>query len=545
MFIGGCNSPPPDEAALVIVNADIWTMDEEQPRASALAVAEGLLLAVGDSAAVDAYIGDNTRVLDLQGRTLVPGFNDAHMHPMMIEPGSVDLGPTSVSSMEDLIAALRTRAQQVPPGEWVSGWNYDETVLGGHPTRAQLDRASTTHPVMITHTSGHVRSANSLAYQGAGIDGDTPDPGGGGFDRDAHGEPSGVCREMPACLQLYSARYPMPERSLSGSVEQLRSVFAQLHRYGITSIGDAYVTPGLTLAYLLANDDEHPMRVNLMVIDESLGFAKWLDRLGFIGWLSDERLRSGTIKIFHGNSLSGHTTWLYEPYADRQDYYGVPPDRSQAELNALVKDIHDAGLQMAIHANGDREIDMVLDAIELALEDNPKPDHRHRIEHASVMNPAILARVKKLGVVLALHSYVYEHGAKMDAYGEQRYPWMHANRSALEAGVPLAGNSDYPVSAANVMIRLRSLMTRTSREGKVYGANQRLNVEQAIRIYTAGSAYASFEETRKGQLQPGYYADFAVLSANPAQVTAEAVSDIEVIMTVLGGRVVYEQALTD
>ena len=521
-------------------------MDEKQPKASALAVADGVLLAVGDKAKVDIFVGDNTRVMDLEGRTLVPGFNDAHMHPMMVDPGSIDLGPLSVKTMEDLLAVLRSRAQQLAPGEWVLGWNYDETVLGGHPTRAQLDGVSAEHPVMITHTSGHLRSANSLAYHGAGINRDTPDPGGGGFDRDEQGEPSGVCRELPACMQLYSVRYPEPERSLSGSIAQLSSAFNELYRYGITSIGDAYVTPELMLVYLLAINDDCPMRANLMVIDESLGFAKWmhrLDRIGLLGWLGDERIRTGTIKIFHGNSLSGHTTWLYEPYADRPDYYGMPPDRDQVELNRLVKDIHDSGLQLAVHANGDREIDMVLDAIELALRDNPKSDHRHRIEHASVMNPGILARVKDLGVVLALHSYIYEHGAKMDAYGTHRYPWMHANRSALEAGVPLAGNSDYPVSGANVMIRLRSLMSRTSLEGKIYGANQRLDAEQAIHTYTAGGAFATFEDKRKGRLISGYYADFAVLTDNPAVVAPESVSDIEVAMTVLGGKVVYERAL--
>jgi len=527
---------------MVILNADIWTMDDARSRASAMAIADGRVTAVGSDQEIQSLAGKDTRVLTLQGQTLVPGFNDAHMHPMMVFPGSVDLGAEAVGDMDALVAGLQQRASETPPGEWVLGWNYDDKLLGGHPSRAQLDQVSREHPIMLTHTSGHVGSANSLAYAAAGIDRETADPAGGGFDRDSAGEPTGVCREEVACELLYSERFPEPERDLAGAMAQLRSAFGRFHGYGITSLGDAYVTPELFFVYLLSLNDEYPMRANLMFIDEHLEFAKWARRLQWlVSWWSDGRIRADTVKVFHGNSLSGHTCWLYEPYADRPDYYGVPHARSQQELNQLVKETHDAGLQLAIHANGDREIDMVLDAIELALEENPRPDHRHRIEHASIMNERILARVKQLGVVLALHSYVYEHGAKMQAYGEYRYPWMHANRSAYDAGIPLAGNSDHPISGAEVMLRLRSLMTRTSREGRVYAAEQTLNAEQAIATYTRGSAFASFEEGIKGQLKPGHYADFTVLSHNPESVAAETVSDIEILMTVLGGEVVYQR----
>ncbi len=539
-----CSPVTPNVADLVVLNADIWTMKKQSPKAEAMAIAQGRILAVGSKQDIQSYINNDTRIIDAEYHTVVPGFNDAHMHPMMVAPGSINLGYPAVVTMADLLGALSKRAQQLPAGEWLLAWNYNDKLLGDHPTRVQLDSVSTVHPIMITHSSGHVKSANSLAYEGAGITAATENPEGGAYDRDDNGEIKGVCREMPACEMLFSERFPEPERELSTSIEQLRETVKELHSFGITSIGDAYVTPALTLVYLLAINDSYPIRANLMFIDEQVGFAKWmhrLDSIGLIDSLSDDRIRMSTVKIFHGNSLSGATCWLYEPYANRPDYFGIEPARDQSSLNAIVKEVHDSGMQVAIHANGDREIDMVLEAIELAVNDNPKPDHRHRIEHASIMNTGLLKRAKNLGVVLALHSYVYEHGAKMEAYGEWRFPWMHVNRSALEAGVPIAGNSDYPISSAHVMTRLRSLMTRMSTEGRVYGPQQILSAEQAIHSYTAGSAYASFEETEKGQLTPGHYADFVMLSDNPALVDAEIVNDIKVLMTVVGGKVVFEQ----
>jgi predicted amidohydrolase YtcJ len=248
-----------------------------------------------------------------------------------------------------------------------------------------------------------------------------------------------------------------------------------------------------------------------------------------------DSLKLGAIKHFHGNSLSGQTCWLYEPYAGRPDYFGIPPKNSQEQLNEVVWQIHEAGLQSCIHSNGDREIDMVLDAYEAALEQTPRDDHRHRIEHASIVNERILARVKKLGVVLALHSYVYEHGDKMEAYGEARWKWMHANRTAIELGIPVAGNSDAPVSTARPLLRIQSMVTRTSAEGKVYGEEQRVSFAQALQIWTMGSAYASFEEANKGSITPGKLADFVILDQNPSKAAPLEIKDIPVWMTFIGG----------
>jgi predicted amidohydrolase YtcJ len=532
-------------AELAIVNANILTMAEGSPRAEAVAVAGGRFVAVGGSDRVRDLIGEETRVLDLGGKTVVPGFNDAHMHPLAIPPGSVYLGPKAISSMDQLLEALRESARETPAGEWVLGWGYEDTKLGRHPRRDDLDRVSQKHPILILHSSGHVATANSYALGGAGIGRETADPDGGSFDRDVDGEPTGVCRERPAFDQLFTEESPEPQPSLRKAVRSLEERFQVFHSDGITSIGDAWVTPGSFVAYVVALATGTRMRVNLMFGDEHLRFAKfarWLDSLGILDWIGRDRLRVGPIKVFHGNSLSGRTCWLYEPYADRPDYYGVPPARDQQQLDEHVQKIHGSGFQLAVHSNGDREIDMVLEAIEKALTRAPRADHRHRIEHASIVNPGILRRAKEMGVTLALHSYIYEHGDKMGAYGAHRFAWMHANRSALEIGIPVPGSSDFPVSAAHPMTRIQSLVTRTSEQGEEYGPEQRLLPEQAIEVFTLGGARAAFEEDVKGSIEEGKLADLVVLSADPMKVSPGQLRNIQVEVTLIGGEIVFQRS---
>ena len=318
----------------------------------------------------------------------------------------------------------------------------------------------------------------------------------------------------------------------------MQRCFANFLSKGLTSVGHAGTGPSTLRLYQDVVAAGLPVRVYVMLREHHLDDLKRLNlRTGF----GDDHLRIGAIKLFHGNSLSGRTCWLYEPYADRPDYYGIPPARSQEALDELIYRIHEAGFQAAVHSNGDREIDMVLTALERALKRRPRPDHRHRIEHCSVVNPRILERIKKLGVVLALHSYVYEHGDKMEAYGEHRWNMMHPNRTAIKMGIPVAGTSDYGVSAADPLLRIQSMVTRKSAEGKVYGPEQRVSVEDAIRIWTLGSAYASFEENIKGSIEVGKLADFVLLSDDPTRVPPDRIKDVQIEKTVIDGRVVYSR----
>ena len=297
-----------------------------------------------------------------------------------------------------------------------------------------VDRTSDlSKPFERTRRRGH-----SLALELAGIDRTTRDPRGGSFDRDDQGIPNGVLRESAKAL-VREAGPARPQPTRSERLAGLKRQFTEYVRHGITSIQIAGTSASTLSDYQAVQAAGPPVRIYAMLRIRELDRARQLrERPEF----NSEFIKLGGIKHFHGNSLSGRTCWLYEPYADRPDYYGIPPKASQEEINEAVWRIHDAGMQACIHCNGDREIDMVLDAIDEALKRRPRSDHRHRLEHASVVSPSILNRIKKLGVVLALHSYVYEHGDKMEAYGESRWPWMHANRSALDMRIPVAGNSD-------------------------------------------------------------------------------------------------------
>ena len=534
-------------ADLVVVSANVITVDYGNPQAEAFAVKNGKFIAVGTNSQIKKLVGKDTTVIDAQGKTITPGFIDAHLHPGPVYSvnsrlGKVNLNPASVKTMDELINALREKAKKTPQGQWVFGPRYHDTKPARHQPPRDLDKASTRHPISISHSSGHVRVVKSLALNNAKITKDTPDPPGGGFDRDENGTPNGICREGAGGLTR-RGNPPPPPATREEKLKGYQLCFKNYLSKGITSIGDAGTSgSGMSFYQELIKRGTPVVRIYNML---GIHYLPRLKDLHLDRGFGNEWLRLGAIKFFHGNSLSGRTCWLYEPYdminpkTGKKDYYGIPLGRSQEELDKLIYDIHKAGFQVACHSNGDREIDMVLDAIEKALREFPRNDHRHRIEHCSVVNHKILERVKKLGIILALHSYIYEHGDKMEDYGSRRWPMMHPNRSALEMGIIVAGNSDSPVSAADPLLRIQSMVTRKTAEGKVYGPEQKVSVEAAIRIWTMGSAYASFEEDIKGSIETGKLADFVILSQNPTQVAPDSIMDIDVEKTFIGGKLVF------
>ena len=541
LLLSACVSEQIPYADLVVTNATIITVDSLQPYAEALAIKDGRILAIGSAEEVAILTGPQSRQIDAAGKTLIPGFNDAHIHPRPLYPDSsifatVDLGPGHVSTIEELIEKLRWKASITPEGSWISGINYQDTKLGRHPTRLDLDQASTRHPIRIRHSSGHLAVYNSFALNAAGITPATPDPAGGQFDRAITGIPNGITRETAMAIVVHESGIEIPRPSIEEQAEGLISRLQRYANHGITSVQDAGADLVKVLVWEEAFEKGLPVRAYVMMLPHDL------DQLA----LKAERyaeptslLRFGAIKLRHGNSLSGRTCWLYEPYADRPGYFGIPPKWSQDELNEQIVRVHRAGYQIGIHSNGDREIDMVLDAFAHAQSIFHRTDHRHRIEHSSIVNPSILNRMKELDIVLTPHSYIYEHGDKMEAYGEGRWNMMHPNKSALDYDIPAAGNSDAPVSAADPMLRLQSMVTRTSAEGKVYGENQRVSVEEALYLWTAGSAYAEFMEDTKGSLTVDKFADFVLLADDPRSVLPSQLSDIEIALTVVAGKVVF------
>lgn len=524
-------------ADLVVRGANIITVDPALPQASAFAVSGGRFVAVGSDAAMAPFIGPATNVMDLAGKTITPGFIDAHLHPRVVFPelhrlGRIDCTPAATPTIEALIERLRAKAAVTPKGEMIRGRGYKDTVLGHHPTREELDRASAEHPIVLTHSSGHLCVANSMALRISGITKETKDPVGGMIERDANGEPTGLLKEDAMGLIKSRGDGLNPASSKEERVEGYLHCFDEYLAAGITTVGVAGASEGDLKDYEAANRARPTVRMWVMMrpgdIDETASRMQ-------AGYADAEWIRLGGIKVFHGNSLSGRTCWLSEPYLNRPDYFGIPPDRSQADLEDLVMRIHRAGLQACIHANGDREIDMVLTAFERTLKAMPREDHRHRIEHGSVMTQALMDRMKASSVVLAPHSYIWEHGDTMEEYGEKRWPMMHPNGTAVKMGIVAAGNSDSPVSAALPLLRIQSLVTRQCNTGKVYGPEQKITAFEAIRSWTLHSAIACRWEKELGTITVGKRADFVVLGADPRATEPLEISKITVEKTFVGG----------
>ncbi len=540
------------QADLIYINGNIITVQSNGNRAEAIAIKGDKIISIGSNKKVTALKGSSTKVIDLKGKTVVPGFNDAHLHPMPIYPfesvhTNIDLSPSSVKNMDELIALLKKKANVTPKGLPIHGFGYQDTKLGGHPTRQQLDKASTDHPILIRHSSGHITAANSYALQLAGITKETVDPAGGSLDREPDGTPNGVCRESAAGL-LRSDKMPKPQPPTEQEEQAAyQKCFENYLSKGITSITEAGSSFQRMKTYESLQSQGLLLRINLLM-SESI-----LDQViekGVRQGYGNERLRISGIKTFHGNSLSGRTCWLNEPYdminpeTGKKDYYGIPPKRNQVQLDSLFQKIQDNGLQIACHSNGDREIEMVLTAYENIQQTHQPKNKRHRVEHCSVANESILQRLKNDSVIAVFHSYIYEHGDKMIVYGAKRWPMMHPNRSAIEMGISVAQHSDSPISAADPMLRIQSLATRTSAEGIEIGLNQRITAEEAIRLWTYGGAYASFEEKIKGTLEEGKLADLVVLSQDPTKTAIFNLKDVEVLQTIVGGKVAYDKPET-
>jgi predicted amidohydrolase YtcJ len=545
-LVGFCTRAFGQQADLVLVNANVITLRSAGDRASAVAISGSRIVAVGSAASLASYIGAATKVIDLHGQTVVPGFNDVHQHPAPVyvwdKPYAV-LELDTVTSMANLIALLKRKAAVTPKGVIIRGTAYNEFKLGGQPTRDWLDQASTEHPILISHASGHVSAANSYLLRISGITRETKDPPGGALERRANGEPDGLIKESARGLLTHDKSIEPPKPSEAEELDGYRLYFRQLLASGLTSIGDCWTTPAKVRIYQTLVNEHFPMRFNCYI------GVDYLDQVldGRIPRLSGEWLRIGGIKIFHGNSLSGKTCWLYEPYdtvnprSGLRDYYGIPPARSQASLDSLVLKIHHAGLQIACHSNGDREIEMVLTAYEHAQQAEPRPGMRHRIEHCSITNQAILDRVLRDSVVPVFHSYANELGDQLRVYGPVRLSMIMPTRTATDMGIVWAMHSDYPISRYEPMKRLDGAVNRKAPSGVVIGDNQRVGVEEAIKAFTVGGAYTTHEEDVKGRVVAGELADLVVLDQDPTAIDTRMLPSVGVVMTIIGGKVAYSR----
>jgi predicted amidohydrolase YtcJ len=532
-------------ADLVLTNANIITIKLSGDRAKAVAIKGDKIMAVGSMDTIALLIGSDTRVIDLQGKTIVPGFNDVHQHPAPVyswEKLYASLELDTVSSMQNLITLLKRKASVTPKGMLIRGFGYNEVMLGKQPTRDQLDKASIDHPILLTHASGHLSAANSFLLKSNHINQTVPDPPGGALERDQNGIPDGIIKESARKLLDPKNIILPPEPTPSEEMEGYKIYFNSLLASGLTSIGDCWTTPEKVKIYESLVTDHFPMRFNLYI------GVDYLDQVisGEIKRQHTDYLRIDGIKIFHGNSLSGKTCWLYEPYdminpvTGKKDYFGIPPARNQHSLDSLVLKIHRAGLQIACHSNGDREIDMVIAAIERAQKTDYRPNARHRIEHCSIVNQEIMEKIKRDSIIPVFHCYINQLGPQLAVYGSKRLSMLIPTETALNMDIPFALHSDYPISRYEPMIRLASAVNRKTKEGVVLGAGQRISAEEAIKAYTSGGAYTSFEDNIKGRIVPGQFADLVILAEDPTTINPDKISDIKIITTMVGGKIAYQ-----
>jgi predicted amidohydrolase YtcJ len=525
--------------SLILYNANVITVDPGQPRARALAILDDRILAVGgDDGQVRALAAPGTRQIDLEGRTVVPGFIDAHCHINYVGQMYLRGVPCDLPSIPEIQQALRARAELTASGDWVQGFLYDDgkTAERRFLSRDDLDAAAPDHPVFVLHRGGHTAYVNSRALERAGYSEQSADPPGGRLDRDPlTGWLTGRVCEM--AVEHYLAIIPNTFTRAENQAAA-RLITGKMSRAGITSAQDMWTTPEDLLAYQDAyHAGELPLRVYCLIY--YVHFAKMLDA-GLRSGFGDEWVRLGGLKLVCDGSIAERTARLSEPYVGRPHDRGILV-MDEDELYRYALRAHLAGWQIGIHANGDVAIDMVLRIYERLQREYRRPDPRFRLEHCTVLNDSLIRRIKALGAIPTPFSgYVYFNGEKFAEYGAQRLESMFALRSLIDAGVMVAPGSDYPPAPFEPMMALQSQVTRTDWAGRVWGASQRITVEEAIRLATLHGAYASFEEGLKGSLEPGKLADLVVLGADPMAVDPAALLHVPVERTMVGGRWVYE-----
>jgi predicted amidohydrolase YtcJ len=530
-------------ADLVLRNGVVLTMDDTQPTAEAVALIGNRIAWVGDDADITSEIGPDTRVIDLGGRTLLPGFNDNHTHPISYGLGlsQIDARPATQPTLAGLLEAFRAAASAPAGsrGDWLLARGYDDTRLDvlRHPTRYELDAVTGSRPAWLVRTCGHLAVANSAALQLAGVTRDTPDPQGGEISRDEHGEPTGLLAET--AMSLVSKQIPRVTRA--GMKDALRAAGERFHAYGITSVGEASIrTSDEFAAYEeLVAEGELPVRVfTMMLIDDTLDE---LARLGMrTGWGNDW-LRIGPAKYFQDGSGGGRTAAMFDEYVNDPGNRGITI-YTQEELNDGFGRAHDAGFQLAAHAIGDRAITMILDAYENALSRSPKADHRFRIEHCGMCTPEIIQRLARMQVLAVPQpNFIYELGdSYIRNFTLEQLACSYPGRTWHDHGIHVIGSSDVPVVDCNVLVNLRSAVTRLTATGQRMGPEQGVTIDEALRMFTRNGAYGSFEEQSKGTITPGKLADMVVLSGDPRAIPAEDLPALSVEMTLVDGKVVYE-----
>lgn len=540
-FASGADVLAPD---LVLLNGKVRTMDPANPCAEAVAIRGEHILAVGATSDIQRLAGRRTRVVDAENRLILPGFNDAHVHFMAggFSLGNIDLRPST--SPEDMAARLSAYVAKKPAGTWVLAGDWDHENWPGAPLphRRGIDPFTERHPILVSRLDGHMSLANSLALKLAGIDRHTPDPAGGLIVRDDQGEPTGILKD--AATDLVMKVVPPPTRE-----EKLKAAAAATNyaaSLGVTSVTD-----------VSADDDIHvyqellaqgALKTRIYCARPIPTWEKWK---GIRAPFGCPMLRLGALKGFSDGSLGSTTALFFEPYADAPETRGLLFDQMFPEGIMLdrVRLADREGLQVLIHAIGDKANSIILDLYETVARGNGRRDRRFRIEHAQHLKRADIPRFGGLNVIASMQPY---HAADDGRWcekriGAQRCATTYACKSLLQAGAVVAFGSDWTVAPLNPLLGIWAAVTRQTLDGKHpdgWIPSEKLTVHEAVHAFTAGSAFAEFAETQKGSIREGQLADMVMLSRDIFENEPEDIGKSQVLLTILGGKVVYEADFT-
>ena len=533
----------PSFADLVIIHGHVWTVDSHRPRAEAVVIHEGRIVAVGSDAEIAKWIGPATKKIDAAGKSVLPGFIDSHVH---FSSGGGEISSVHLrdaSTPQEFARRVGEQAKKLPKGEWMLGGTWDHELWAGTPLPSHdwIDSVTPDPPVFVSRYDGHMAMANTLALKLAGVTRETKDPPGGTIVRDKDGNPTGLLKDAAMSL-VYRVIPPPTEEQL---LRMIHAAMDEARRFGVTSIHDISSTADVRAYQTLAARGELTLRIYCIT-----PLPQWEApaTAGIRAAFGNDWIHVGALKGFADGSL-GSTTALFEkPYNDASDTSGLPNEMMLPEGNMLKMALgaDKAGLQLAVHAIGDKANRIMLDVYtEVAKQNGARSDRRWRIEHAQHLRPEDFARFAQLGVIASVQPYhAIDDGRWAEKrIGHERAKTTYAFRTFLDHGVRLAFGSDWTVAPLNPMLGLYAAVTRATLDGKNPGGwfpEQKLTLEEAIQAYTMGSAFAEFHEKVKGSLTPGKFADIVVLDSDLFSMAREEIKDAAVRYTIVGGKVVYE-----
>ena len=536
-------------ADCVLTNANVITMNPAHPRAQAVAVWCGRILFVGNTSEAKQFVGEKTAELDLKGKTVIPGFNEAHNHLINygLKLNQVDLKYPDVKSIKDIQERLHRKSREEKAESWILGGGYDNNNLieNRHPTCQELDAASPKNPVVIDHSSLHMCVANSRAMKLAGISRSTPDPDGGKIVRTDGGEPTGLLQETAQTI----VKSVIPKPTVMQMRKAIASANSKYLEQGITSSQDAWLGLNSDVemrAYQeAAENGELKVRTSVMPDARLLIQSNFSLGFGLRGNFGNEMLKIGPLKLFVDGSLIGKTAAVYEPYLNDPNNTGMLVIEEK-ELARMIDEGHQQGWQLAMHAVGDRAIHTAILMVESSLRSHPRENHRHRIEHCGLLNDQILQKIRQLNmVVIAQPRFIYELADGFrKVLGRNCAQRMLRLRSLLNSGIAVAFGSDRPVADGSPMLGIWHAVEQKTIQGEEHNYGEAITAEEALRAYTIGGAFSSFEENVKGSIEEGKYADMAVLDQDPTNCPAAEIKHIRVLATMVGGRILYDALKT-